>query len=186
MHLPAQAGHAPVGRGRKASRGREESRGHRGRGKSHRGRGKSLGAARQAEQGRGYCIDCGACASRMPALHHPRALPNLAIGYTRVYHMHPCMLSYPAARRRCLSVSVCLLGSVHPFAENIDGLRERCCRGAPVYVALGAPHAADLCLLIAAPNRVARAHARQGTGPRRRALECAADAISQESRHPTR
>ena len=75
------------------------------------------------------------------------------------------MLSHPAARRRCWSVSVCLLGSVHPLAENIDRLRECCCRGAPVYVALGAPHAADFGLLVAAPHRahtLVKAQARGG------------------------
>ena len=94
------------------------------------------------------------------------------------------MLSHPAARRRCWSVSVCLLGSVHPLAENIDRLRECCCRGAPVYVALGAPHAADFGLLVAAPHRahtLVKAQARGGGRSDARQMPSRTRAVTQRA-----
>jgi hypothetical protein len=145
-------------------------------------------AACQAEQRCGYCIDCGACARRMPALDHPSGTAKF--GHEPHAHarapyaaMH-CMLSHPAAGRRCWSVSVCLLGSVHPLAENIDGLRECCCRGAPVYVALGAPHAADFRLLVAAPHRshtLVKAQARGGGRSNARQMPSRTRAVTQRA-----
>lgn len=86
LHLPAHAGHAPVGGGRKTKRGRGKSRG-------RRGRGKSQGASMQQ---RAKLSNVAATAST--AVHARgvcrsytifRALPNSAVSCTRVPHMHP-------------------------------------------------------------------------------------------------